>query len=94
MSSFRRHNFVGYLFSLFDAIVVLYDVIPCSRRDWLVYCRSALGEASPPCIPYIGLVLQDLTFVHIGNPDTIEDRINFAKRWQQFNILVGNRRVL
>jgi Rap guanine nucleotide exchange factor 1 len=60
----------------------------------LVYCRSALGEASPPCIPYIGLVLQDLTFVHIGNPDTIEDRINFAKRWQQFNILVGNPRVL
>jgi Rap guanine nucleotide exchange factor 1 len=53
-----------------------------------------LGEASPPCIPYIGLVLQDLTFVHIGNPDTIEDRINFAKRWQQFNILVGNQRVL
>jgi Rap guanine nucleotide exchange factor 1 len=51
--------------------------------------RSALAEACPPCIPYIGLVLQDLTFVHIGNPDTIEDRINFAKRWQQFNILVS-----
>jgi Rap guanine nucleotide exchange factor 1 len=34
-------------------------------------------------------VLQDLTFVHIGNPDTIEERINFAKRWQQFNILVS-----
>lgn len=30
--------------------------------------RQALGETSPPCIPYIGLVLQDLTFVHIGNP--------------------------
>jgi hypothetical protein len=85
MSSFLLHDFVGYLFSIFDAIVVLYDVMHC--------CRSALGEASPPCIPYIGLVLQDLTFVHIGNPDTIEDRINFAKRWQQFNILVGNRRL-
>jgi hypothetical protein len=62
-------------------------------HDVIGWFRSALGEASPPCIPYIGLVLQDLTFVHIGNPDTIEDRINFAKRWQQFNILVGYRRL-
>ena len=42
----------------------------------------------PPCIPYVGLVLQDLTFVHIGNPDTFDNKVNFAKRWQQFNILV------
>jgi hypothetical protein len=32
--------------------------------------------------------LQDLTFVHIGNPDTFDNKVNFAKRWQQFNILV------
>ena len=25
-----------------------------------------MAESIPPCIPYIGLVLQDLTFVHIG----------------------------
>ena len=43
----------------------------------------------PPCIPYVGLVLQDLTFVHIGNPDTFDGKVNFAKRWQQFNILVS-----
>jgi len=54
--------------------------------------RLALGEASPPCIPYIGLVLQDLTFVQIGNPDLLEGKINFAKRWQQFNILDNLRR--
>lgn len=35
-----------------------------------------------------GLVLQDLTFVHIGNNDYISDNIiNFSKRWQQFNIV-------
>ena len=45
----------------------------------------------PPCIPYVGLVLQDLTFVHIGNPDTFDGKVNFAKRWQQFNILVRRR---
>lgn len=32
-------------------------------------------------------MLQDLTFVHIGNPDTFDGKVNFAKRWQQFNIL-------
>ena len=43
---------------------------------------------SPPVIPYMGLVLQDLTFVHIGNQDYVKDKVNFAKRWQQYNILV------
>ena len=43
----------------------------------------------PPCIPYVGLVLQDLTFVHIGNSDNFDGKVNFAKRWQQFNILVS-----
>ena len=50
--------------------------------------RLALAQSSPPCIPYIGLILQDLTFVQIGNPDKLDGKINFAKRWQQFNILV------
>ena len=36
----------------------------------------------------MGLVLQDLTFVHIGNSDTFDGKVNFAKRWQQYNILV------
>jgi len=55
--------------------------------------RQALAEATPPCIPYIGLILQDLTFVHIGNPELLPDgSINFAKRWQQFNILDNMKR--
>ncbi|CAG9861022.1 unnamed protein product [Phyllotreta striolata] len=50
--------------------------------------RMALAETQPPCIPYIGLVLQDLTFVHIGNSNLLPDgSINFSKRWQQFNIV-------
>uniref|UniRef100_A0A182TY29 CRK SH3-binding GNRP n=2 Tax=gambiae species complex TaxID=44542 RepID=A0A182TY29_9DIPT len=49
--------------------------------------RQALAETNPPCIPYIGLVLQDLTFVHIGNPDLLPDgSTNFSKRWQQYHI--------
>ncbi|XP_049272233.1 guanine nucleotide-releasing factor 2 isoform X3 [Rhipicephalus sanguineus] len=50
--------------------------------------RQALAETTPPCIPYIGLILQDLTFVHVGNTDYITDAIvNFTKCWQQFHIL-------
>ncbi|XP_073790461.1 rap guanine nucleotide exchange factor 1b isoform X25 [Danio rerio] len=54
--------------------------------------RAALAEVEPPCIPYLGLILQDLTFVHLGNPDFIEGKVNFSKRWQQFNILDSMRR--
>lgn len=55
--------------------------------------RNALAETQPPCIPYIGLVLQDLTFVHIGNPDLLQDgSINFTKRWQQYHIMENMKR--
>lgn len=79
--------------------------------------RQALGETTPPCIPYMyvtiamlaktrnkqirfgpfcsrsGLVLQDLTFVHIGNPDYLSSgTVNFSKRWQQYNIVVNMKR--
>ncbi|XP_052230046.1 rap guanine nucleotide exchange factor 1-like isoform X2 [Dreissena polymorpha] len=57
------------------------------------YYRQALAETDPPCIPYIGLILQDLTFINIGNQDLLPDgSINFAKRWQQFHILDSMRR--
>lgn len=42
---------------------------------------------------FSGLVLQDLTFVHIGNPNMLNDNnINFSKRWQQYNIVVNMKR--
>ncbi|XP_025112500.1 rap guanine nucleotide exchange factor 1-like isoform X4 [Pomacea canaliculata] len=55
--------------------------------------RQALAETEPPCIPYLGLILQDLTFINLGNQDALPDgSINFAKRWQQFHILDSMRR--
>ncbi|XP_064118635.1 rap guanine nucleotide exchange factor 1-like isoform X3 [Macrobrachium nipponense] len=55
--------------------------------------RQALSETSPPCIPYIGLILQDLTFVNIGNTQFMPDgNVNFSKRWQQYNILDNMKR--
>ncbi|KAG7269005.1 hypothetical protein CRUP_033497 [Coryphaenoides rupestris] len=42
-------------------------------------------------VSFWGLILQDLTFVHLGNPDQLMtskgSTVNFSKRWQQFNIL-------
>lgn len=41
-----------------------------------------------------GLILQDLTFVHVGNEDYLdnEGNVNFTKCWLQFDILVQMRR--
>lgn len=55
--------------------------------------RAALAMAEPPCIPYLGLILQDVTFVYHGNLDELPDgKVNFVKRWQLFNILDTVRR--
>uniref|UniRef100_A0A9J2PF47 Ras-GEF domain-containing protein n=1 Tax=Ascaris lumbricoides TaxID=6252 RepID=A0A9J2PF47_ASCLU len=62
--------------------------------------RTLLAESRPPCLPYIGLVLQDLTFVNVGNSDYLSpdhcqgktNLLNYGKRWQQFAILDSVRR--
>lgn len=48
--------------------------------------REAFAQAKPPCIPYIGLYLQDLTFIEMQPSKLDKDSaaINFTKRWKQF----------
>ncbi|XP_046904723.1 rap guanine nucleotide exchange factor 1 [Hypomesus transpacificus] len=69
-----------------------YSSLIDSSSSFRAY-RTALAEVQPehPCIPYLGLILQDLTFVHLGNPDLVEGKVNFSKRWQQFHILDSMR---
>jgi hypothetical protein len=35
--------------------------------------RTIINEVRPPLVPYLGVHLSDLTFIHMGNPDLVED---------------------
>ena len=50
--------------------------------------KSSLGVGTP----YIGLYLRDLTFTEDGNPDTVEDLINFKKKILLSRILTEVKR--
>ncbi|KAF2485941.1 guanine-nucleotide dissociation stimulator CDC25 [Neohortaea acidophila] len=52
-----------------------------STKNFLIY-REALHKANPPCIPFFGIYLTDLTFIEDGIPSVIKKTqlINFAKR--------------
>ncbi|EME48171.1 hypothetical protein DOTSEDRAFT_69946 [Dothistroma septosporum NZE10] len=52
-----------------------------STKNFLEY-REALHKANPPCIPFFGIYLTDLTFIEDGIPGIIKKTqlINFAKR--------------
>ena len=42
--------------------------------------RYRLHSVNPPCIPYLGVYLLDLTYMEDGNPNKIGPLINFSKR--------------
>jgi hypothetical protein len=50
-----------------------------SRDKNFAAIRGRLKGVKPPCIPYIGLYLTDLTFIEDGNPKYINGKINFVK---------------
>jgi son of sevenless len=52
-------------------------VLSCSQAF-----RTFLKRVDPPCIPYIGMYLTDLTFMEEGISNNTGDLINFSKRWK------------
>ena len=52
-----------------------------STKNFLEY-RDTLHKADPPCIPFFGIYLTDLTFIEDGIPSVIKktQMINFSKR--------------
>jgi len=50
--------------------------------------RSITTNASPPCIPYLGLYFTDLVFIEEGNPTYLKDApnlINWEKALMSYN---------
>lgn len=53
-----------------------------ANRNFTEY-RAIIHSINPPCIPFLGIYLQDLTFIEDGNANelkTSKELINFAKR--------------
>lgn len=42
--------------------------------------RQLTAASSPPIIPYLGLYLNDLTYIEDGNPNVFDGKINWKKR--------------
>eukprot|EP01137_Pigoraptor_chileana_P008598 Opistho-2@55665 len=49
--------------------------------------RETIHTVNPPCIPYLGVVTSDLTFLDDGNPNFVNGLINFGKRRLVFQII-------
>ncbi|KAI8371104.1 ras guanine nucleotide exchange factor domain-containing protein [Blakeslea trispora] len=63
---------------------VLQDIrkLMGANRNFNAY-RVFIHSINPPCIPFLGIYLQDLTFIEDGNSNELKkskDLINFAKR--------------
>ena len=54
--------------------------------------RKLLSAAEAPCVPYLGIIMQDITFISDGNPDYVgnkeEEQVNFSKRKQIYNAIL------
>ncbi|KAG2224349.1 hypothetical protein INT45_006749, partial [Circinella minor] len=60
-----------------------------ANRNFTAY-REMVHSVNPPCIPFLGIYLQDLTFIEDGNPDYLAksvDLINFAKRQKTAEVI-------
>jgi len=62
------------------SLVVLGDLekVMSVDQSYKIY-RESLKVSNPPCIPYLGTHLSDLTFIDEGNPDLISGLINIGK---------------
>lgn len=50
--------------------------------------RNALRACKPPAVPYLGVYLQDLTFIEDGNPEQLGDGlVNFERLGLVYGVL-------
>jgi hypothetical protein len=61
-----------------------------ANRNFQEY-RDIIHSLNPPCIPFLGIYLQDLTFIEDGNPDYLRgsnNLINFGKRQKTAQVIL------
>jgi len=64
-----------------------------SQLNWKIY-RELIQVQQPPCLPYLGVFLQDITFIDDGNVTHKEELLNWQKFQQFSNCLVEIQRFL
>ncbi|CAG8661761.1 16732_t:CDS:2, partial [Funneliformis mosseae] len=59
-----------------------------STKNFAEY-RELLHSANPPCVPFLGVYLTDLTFIEDGNPNNLKKSrlINFSKRMKTAEVI-------
>ncbi|KAL0077687.1 ras guanine nucleotide exchange factor domain-containing protein, partial [Phycomyces blakesleeanus] len=60
-----------------------------ANRNFTEY-RDIIHHANPPCIPFLGIYLQDLTFIEDGNSNYLkksDNMINFSKRMKTAEVI-------
>ncbi|KAI8982521.1 ras guanine nucleotide exchange factor domain-containing protein [Pilobolus umbonatus] len=61
-----------------------------ANRNFSEY-REIIHKVNPPCIPFLGIYLQDLTFIEDGNSNYLKksnNLINFAKRMKTAEVIL------
>uniref|UniRef100_A0A3B3VBA8 Rap guanine nucleotide exchange factor 3 n=1 Tax=Poecilia latipinna TaxID=48699 RepID=A0A3B3VBA8_9TELE len=64
-------------------IYCAYERLMDPSRNHRAY-RLAVAKLSPPYIPFMPLLLKDMTFIHEGNPNYVDKLVNFEKMVQNF----------
>uniref|UniRef100_A0A3Q2SYK3 Rap guanine nucleotide exchange factor 3 n=1 Tax=Fundulus heteroclitus TaxID=8078 RepID=A0A3Q2SYK3_FUNHE len=59
-------------------IYCAYERLMDPTRNHRAY-RLAVAKLSPPYIPFMPLLLKDMTFIHEGNPNYVDKLVNFEK---------------
>ncbi|XP_043969658.1 rap guanine nucleotide exchange factor 3 isoform X2 [Gambusia affinis] len=59
-------------------IYCAYERLMDPSRNHRAY-RLAVAKLSPPYIPFMPLLLKDMTFIHEGNPNYVDKLVNFEK---------------
>jgi len=49
--------------------------------------RQTLHDVNPPCVPFLGTYLTDITFIEDGNPDYVQGLINYRKRELVYSVI-------